>query len=79
MTLEEKNEILVKFVKEVLWAGGDWCGTFDGADLQDMAEEHKLIQQVWIDEPCGDHCACADVYDLEDFPVHCFEYTEVMK
>jgi hypothetical protein len=77
--LEDQVEILKKYARWTLWASGDWCNSVDGGDLQDSAEGMGLIKETQMTEPCGDRCACADVYGLDEFPVTCYRYVDWME
>ena len=76
LTQSEQLALLKKWFKWTMWQQGDWCGSIDGADILDKADSMGLIEMVQKTEPCCDHCACAELYGEEAFPVHCFEYTD---
>ncbi len=44
----------------------------DGAQIQEMAENHGLLVQKTMTEPCCDDCMCAEV---SDFPTTCYRKT----
>lgn len=74
--LENQVDILKKYARWTFWASDDWCDNLDGADIQEKAEKMGLIKETQMAEPCGDRCACADVYGLDEFPVTCYRYVD---
>jgi hypothetical protein len=48
-----------------------------GDDLQSYAVECGLLQVETIDEPCGEHCTCAQHSD--DWPVECYRRTALLQ
>jgi hypothetical protein len=72
------NEIaqLQAFALEILKA---WPhGGVDGFDLQDIAEKHGLLIPVRRTEPCGESCACYEMYGAEEFKggLPCYRHAE---
>lgn len=51
-------------------------GCLDGGDIQDLAFKHGLLEKVQRNEPCGDHCSCADFGS--DFPTDCYVTTALL-
>lgn len=47
------------------------AGGFDGAAIQEIAEEFGLLKSVTATESCGEHCACAE----HGFPLTCYRKT----
>ena len=70
---------LRRFISELAWHEGEWCNDVDGIDLQDLLEKHKLIRKVEKLAPCCEACACAEIFGRDEFPVQCYEWTEVMR
>jgi hypothetical protein len=62
---EEQIESLASFVLELL---DEWpeLSNFDGGDIQDLAEKHKILIPQTMYAPCGEFCNCNQVvYDEE--------------
>lgn len=43
-------------------------GSFDGGDIQELAEKNGLLISSQREESCGDHCGCAE----HGFPIECY-------
>lgn len=62
---KEQIESLVGFALEILDEWPEFSG-FDGGEIQDIAEKHKLLIPRKMFAPCGKFCNCdAVVYDEE--------------
>lgn len=51
----------------VAWEGG----SYDGADLLDVALKYGIVKKVEVTESCGDNCQCAEY----EFPSTCYQKT----
>lgn len=73
----EVAEKLRGFARDVFMSWPD-IDHLDGFDLQEMGIKHGILLPIQVDEPCGELCACADYYELEEFPVTCYELADFM-
>lgn len=68
-----KTEQALKFADHIIngiFEGGDW----DGGDLQDLAVQYGLLEQMEMQAPCCDEgCQCAQ--NGADFPTMCYRKT----
>lgn len=65
---------MAKFAQEIICGALDG-GSFDGADIQESAERHRLIAKQVMNEPCRgpeEYCACAW---STSFPAECYRVT----
>ncbi len=70
MTKEEATERWAEFGRRIMAEHKvDHGCDVDGGTIQDIAVELGVLQVVEVTEPCGDHCACAEV---GDFPLSCY-------
>jgi ribulose kinase len=67
---------LKDFCKEILREVSDGRD-FDGADLQELALKYGLLEEVTVNEPCGDACMCNEV--VGEFPTTCYRRMEIVK
>jgi len=63
---KEQIESLAGFAREILDNWPDDWGSWDGYQLQDLAEKHKILIPRTVTEPCGDNCNCAECYTYEE-------------
>ena len=56
----EQVESLAKFALEILEDFPD-LSSYDGGDIQELAEKHKLLIPQTMHAPCGEDCFC-DTY-----------------
>lgn len=68
--------ILQKFVGEIFDGTEDSPGTWDGGDLQDLADKVGLLTPVEVTESCGENCSCAG---YGEFPMTCHKYSDTLK
>jgi hypothetical protein len=48
----------------------------DGFEIQELAEQHGLLEPVEVTKPCHDEfCSCAEV---GDFPMQCYRKTKLL-
>lgn len=59
-----------KFTDELLTMAWEACD-LNGADIQSIAVDTGLIEEVTVFESCGDGCICAEYV----FPATCFKKT----
>lgn len=65
------------FARDVVDVAFDGCG-LDGGEIQDMAEDHGLLVEKMMQEPCSAEegaCACAG---LTEFPTGCYRPTPLL-
>lgn len=65
---------LRSFAQEVMRDWPEYDG-IDGADLQDLAEKHGLLELHQVTEPCGQACHCAE---YGEFPQACYRKTPLL-
>lgn len=67
---------------------GRWCllemrqevgGDIDGGSAQTKALELGLLGYVTVEEPCGEHCRCADYYAPDEWPAECLRLSPLAK
>lgn len=69
---------MAKFAQEIICGALDG-GSFDGADIQESAERHRLIAKQVMNEPCRgpeEYCACAW---STSFPAECYRVTPELR
>lgn len=69
---------MAKFAREIICGALDG-GSFDGADIQESAERHRLIAKQVMNEPCRgpeEYCACAW---STSFPAECYRVTPKLR
>lgn len=69
---------MAKFAQEII-CGALEGGSFDGADIQESAERHRLIAKQVMNEPCRgpeEYCACAW---STSFPAECYRVTPELR
>lgn len=69
---------MAKFTQEIICGALDG-GSFDGADIQESAERHRLIAKQVMNEPCRgpeEYCACAW---STSFPAECYRVTPELR
>lgn len=69
---------MAKFAREII-CGALEGGSFDGADIQEIAERHGLIAKQVMNEPCRgpeEYCACAW---STSFPAECYRVTPELR
>lgn len=73
MTTDQQTEVerLRAFANDI-WEYH--TGSFDGCDLEDLAEKHGLIERVEVTQNCGEDCACAEF----GFPAQCLRKTALL-
>ena len=73
----EQVALLARFVKKIMADFPDLDG-LDPCDLQDIAEEHKILERHIVYSPCGENCNCAQFYSTEEMQagVPCYRIAE---
>ncbi|MBG4148146.1 hypothetical protein GHV55_10685 [Pseudomonas aeruginosa] len=69
---------MAKFAREIICGALDG-GSFDGADIQESAERHRLIAKQVMNESCRgpeEYCACAW---STSFPAECYRVTPELR
>ncbi|WP_261312032.1 Lar family restriction alleviation protein [Pseudomonas aeruginosa] len=69
---------MAKFAQEIICGALDG-GSFDGADIQESAERHRLIAKQVMNESCRgpeEYCACAW---STSFPAECYRVTPELR
>ncbi|MGV6396930.1 hypothetical protein ACTUVN_002625 [Pseudomonas caspiana] len=49
-------------------------GSFDASDIQDIAEKHKLVRLIQVDQECGEACGCREY----GFPSECYRKNPIL-
>ena len=62
---DEQVALLARFVKKIMADFPDF-DALDLCDLQDIAEEHKILERHIVYSPCGENCNCAQFYSTEE-------------
>ncbi len=63
--LKRENATLRKFASDII---ENHHGSLDGADIEDIAVKHRLLELRKITESCSEECACAEF----GFPADCY-------
>ena len=74
---DEQVALLARFVKKIMADFPDF-DALDLCDLQDIAEEHKILERHIVYSPCGENCNCAQFYSTEEMQagVPCYRLAE---
>lgn len=62
------------FALAVLRESCGGCSDVDGEFIQNKAEIFDLLEEIDVDEPCGEECECADMGN--DFPTTCLRIVD---
>ena len=62
---KEQIESLASFALEILDEWPELSG-FDGGDIQDIAEKHKILIPRTVFAPCGESCNCIEFWSEEE-------------
>lgn len=77
--MQDEKSKLRAFANEIM---SHWPeGGVDGADIQDYAIKHGLIEPVTRHNPCSESCYCSEFVSAEEFKhgITCFVKTELLK